>query len=263
MCTLSIIAIRSGAPGAYRVVMNRDERDDRPDAQPPSLHRFEGTAALAPIDALARGTWIAVNDHALTFTLMNRTDDRSGSSPPPPARPLSRGLIIPSIAHHKTSAGAIAAARALDWFRYPPCRLTVFAPGELADAPPTTATFSWSGSALGESIFTSAPLCFASSGLGDHLVQSRLPLFEASMRPAPDPQAQTRFHQHRWPESPSTSVLMSRPAHRTVSITTVDVGEAITMTYAPVRRARRPETGDPNDDLIVGHPITLSLRRPT
>lgn len=269
MCTLSIIAIRASvratgddsprppARSAYRVVMNRDERDDRPDARPPALHRFQSTAAIAPIDALAGGTWIAANEHALTFTLMNRTDERPVAIRSRPDKALSRGLIIPALAHHASLAAAIDAAKSLDWSYYPPCRLTIFAPGNAADAPPTTASFSWSGEALSESVFARDAICFASSGLGDYLVQTRLPLFDQSMQPTPDPSTQSRFHRHQWPDSPPTSVLMSRPAHRTVSITTVDVGEAITMSYATVRRTGSPET----HALVVADPVSTSLAR--
>lgn len=263
VCTLSVIAIRGeqigGSRAGYRVVMNRDERDDRPEAKPPAIHLYQGTPALAPIDALAGGTWIGVNAHGLTFTLMNRTDT---VKPAPPERPLSRGLIIPALAHHARLEDAIEAARALDWSRYPPCRLTIFAPGAVVAASPRIATFSWSGDAqigkgVDESIFASPAACFASSGLGDALVQIRVQLFEQTVQGGLDPSGQSRFHQHRWPESSPTSVLMSRPAHRTVSITTVEVGETITMAYSPVRRATGPGT----DELVVTEPVLASLVR--
>lgn len=261
MCTLSVIALRAAnraTTHGYRVVMNRDERDDRPLARPPEIHLYQGTPALAPVDALAGGTWIAVNTHALTFTLMNRTD---AAKPAPPQRPLSRGLIIPALAHLARLDDVIAAARALDWSRYPPCRLTIFAPPSGPNTSPRIATFSWSGAStnpkLDESIFTSDAACFASSGLGDALVQTRLPLFKQTVHAGPGPVAQSRFHQHRWADSPPTSVLMSRPAHRTVSITTVEVADSITMTYSPVLRTPGPET----DALTIGEPVLAGLVR--
>lgn len=263
VCTLSVIAIRGkqvgGSRAGYRVVMNRDERDDRPEAKPPAVHLFQGTPTLAPVDALAGGTWIAVNAHGLTFTLMNRTDP---VKPPLPERPLSRGLIIPALAHHAEFDNAIGAARRLDWSRYPPCRLTIFAPGAAVDASPRIATFSWSGDAVSgkgvdESIFASDAACFASSGLGDAIVQRRVPLFEQTLQRGLDPSAQAGFHLHRWPDSSPTSVLMSRPAHRTVSITTVEVRETITMAYSAVGRATGPGT----DALVVAEPVLASLVR--
>jgi hypothetical protein len=110
---------------------------------------------------------------------------------------------------------------------------------------------------LDESIFSSTAACFASSGLGDALVQTRLPLFEQTMGTDLSPGAQSRFHQHRWPDSPPTSVLMSRPAHRTVSITTVDVAHTITMAYSPVLRNPGPET----DAVTISEPTLASLAR--
>ena len=104
-----------------------------------------------------------------------------------------------------------------------------------------------------------APVCFASSGLGDHLVEVRLPLFErivasevARVRDG-DPDGgvhaerdalaalQDSFHAHAWPDRRHVSVMMHRDAARTVSTTAVEVvrdpwtGRArVRMDYKPI-----------------------------
>jgi len=235
VCTLSVITHRA-LELRYRVVMNRDERDDRLPARPPAILSFSNVQILAPTDTKAGGTWIAANEQGLTFALMNRTDTtRSLASP----ATQSRGLIIPAIAHHSALPAARDAARALDWSLFPPCRLTILGQdNNMLRA----ALLAWSGIDLDVETADIETLCLASSGLGDALVQTRIPLFHQFMKAndgSSPHESQSRFHQHRWLDTPETSVLMSRPAHRTVSITTVDVGpEEVVMTYSDVQRVK-------------------------
>lgn len=70
MCTLTWL-INPDSNG-YSLLFNRDERKTRKRAIPPELKVSEnGVSFLAPIDADAGGTWLAVNQYGLTVCLLN------------------------------------------------------------------------------------------------------------------------------------------------------------------------------------------------
>ena len=100
MCTLSFIARDSG----YLLGMNRDERIARGAGVLPDAREFNGTVAIYPSDG-ADGTWIGVNDHAITLALLNWNDVVPGAADKRKTR--SRGLLIPALIGSRfTSAGA-------------------------------------------------------------------------------------------------------------------------------------------------------------
>lgn len=101
MCTLALLPLPTGA---LLVAMNRDELRSRPAALGPAVHRWQRTAAIAPVDAHAGGTWIAVTEHGLVLTLLNRYDTPRAlqrALHPLPGAP-SRGHLIPSLADLRT-----------------------------------------------------------------------------------------------------------------------------------------------------------------
>lgn len=227
MCTLSIIPV----PGGLRLVTNRDESRRRPAALPPREHDAGGVRATWPIDPSSGGTWVAANERGLILSIINL--NRPEIPSPPPGAP-SRGLVIPRLAHLSEPAEAGEALAAMDLSAFAPFRLVAAA----ADQPILEAR--WDRRQVTLASHHGAPLCLASSGLGDALVEHRLDLFERLVvRPGPTPARQDEFHRHRWPERPETSVLMSRAAARTVSITAVDMrrGPAVwdyDVEYRPV-----------------------------
>jgi hypothetical protein len=83
------------------------------------------------------------------------------------------------------------------------------------------------------------PRCLASSGLGDHLVQCRLPLFREMVVPDPTQENQRAFHIHQWPDKLEYSVLMSRENARTASVTSVEYirGDLPNVVYESVAEA--------------------------
>lgn len=233
MCTLSAILLRSGT---LRVVMNRDERDDRPPALPPAWHDLNQPPARAiwPTDAKAGGTWFAATTHGLVFAIMNVSEQaapptQSPSSPAnlaaipdasyAPHTKLSRGSIIPSLVASQDLTAAITAAKSIRVADFPPFQLIIFAhKGNSLH----TKVLRWNTIDTTFNEYTAASACFASSGLGDAKVQHRLTLFQKMLaaNPTNHATAQDEFHHHQWPKSPHLSVLMRRPNHRTVSITT-------------------------------------------
>jgi len=255
MCTLSII---STAPGAFRIVMNRDEELTRAAAIAPAWRDLPAGAgrALFPTDPQGGGTWIAcvnaaapatTSGSSLFLAVMNGNPD---PRPPLPSGAQTRGNIIPRLITESLPTGAapdvwttLARARELPLNRFAPFRLVALS---RVDWPATEkkparlecklGTLTWNGKNASEDLLNPAlPRCFASSGLGDALVQCRLPLFAESVTPAPAAAAQDAFHAHQWPDRRHLSVLMTREDARTVSVTRVEVGAAgVEMTYATV-----------------------------
>ncbi len=237
MCTLSII---QPSPGAFRIVMNRDEERTRAEAIAPEWHDLPSHGGLAagraiyPLDPQSGGTWIAATTGGLVLAIMNGNPEPRPPAPRTlgPARTLSRGTIIPALL--RMTADPLVMLQQLRGFgleRFPPFRLVA-----LSRAGPKLVTFTWNGKVAFEELLNAAkPRAFASSGLGDALVQCRLPLFEETVGARPTAAAQDEFHRHMWPESRHLSVLMSREDARTVSITTVEMdGEGTRMNVAPV-----------------------------
>ena len=250
MCTLSIV---SGGSDGFSVVMSRDEEQSRSAGLPPSAHELAGgVRALWPTDPDAGGTWVATasghggsSGTGLVLCLMN------GNPTPRPARPenaVSRGTIIPKVigTNPPDAWAVLARVRELALHRLAPFRLVGLSRQAFAakgDKPSRVdcklVSFLWSGQRAFEEILDPRkPRCFVSSGLGDELVQVRLPLFDERVgAAAPELRgaAQETFHRHQWAERTNVSVMMVREGARTVSITTCTLDERrATMAYEPV-----------------------------
>ena len=204
---------------------NRDELHARPDALPPRVVRFGRHLAILPIDPVSGGTWVAVNDAAVMFALLNVNPPQRK---PIPADARSRGLLIPSLLH----CGSVRAAHDRLAVRgYQPFRLVAVDVRAILEC-------TWDGDGLTTRLrdIDDRPTMFTSSGLGDHFVaEPRARLFE-SFLDASDFSAsrQDEFHSHRWEAEPHLSVCMSRRDARTVSYTTVQVAvRHVTLTYLP------------------------------
>lgn len=288
MCTASLIPIHDpDHPGrviGVRLITNRDELRKRPPAAPPAWFPIgdSGWRAVYPIDPVGGGTWVAASTGGLILCLLN------ANPPPPPSLPhavaadaspdaaapnpglASRGLIIPSLLDSASARVAASRVQQLELTRFAPftllaADLAVNGPerqpdrGAGASASPGGACSRiwrayWDGRTVSIDQLGAAPICVASSGLGDALVAPRLPLFDSMVREADRamhlPSVQDRFHRHRWPSRPEISVLMSRRDARTVSITTVELlaggaggmggagstGATVTMVYEAIER---------------------------
>ena len=269
MCTVSVIPLLEEGSGrviGLRLVSNRDESRHRPQALPPTWRELdEGVRAIWPVDPLTSpalgssgavgnggragggGTWIAANSRGVVFSILNvnivapdALPDQPSPNPSGAVR-VSRGLIIPAVAAARDVAEAAEQVASMDLRRFAPFRLIV------ADASDglRVADFRWDGQGADLTLHGSFPIAFASSGLGDRVVEGRLPLFEEMVGgEQPTPRWQDRFHHHRWEKGGrgdddglgwARSVLMCREAARTVSITTVTVlGDQVQMTTEPV-----------------------------
>jgi hypothetical protein len=254
MCTLSIISVAAQdgwtrAPVGLRIVASRDEQRTRPPALAPRWRPLDqragqgATRAIWPTDPRGGGTWIAAADSGLVLCLLNLNLE---PEPPLPPDLVSRGRIIPSLISANGARAAIAGLRQMNLSLFAPFRLAAVEAG--AAEQPTILVARWDREELTVQPIDGTPMCLASSGLGDSLVQSRRDLFdELVVQQGQTPQAQDRFHLHHWPEQPEVSVLMSRPDARTVSITTVEVSAhagldgvfGVRMGYQPILEGGR------------------------
>lgn len=232
MCTVSIIPLASD----LRFVINRDEKRDRPDAARPQIVPLEdGGLAVWPIDEQGGGTWVAATSAGVVFGLLNG-NPRPYPQLPPPARLISRGLVIPSLVSATSAVDAVhALENAVELDRLAPFRLVVADRWAIADAV-------WDRTRLTINTRAVAPVCYVSSGLGDERVAPRLELWQSMVASGLSmEQAQENFHRHQWPDRPQISVMMSRPDARTVSVTRIDIraDQDSTLLYIDDRGAQR------------------------
>lgn len=238
MCTVSLIA---QASDGYRIVCNRDESRTRPPAAAPRWHPIDGGTgrALWPMDMEAGGTWIAASERGLSLCLLNLN---AGHIPDAGLPRQSRGLLLPELIGLESVEHAAERWLSRDLKGFAPCRMVGI---DLED--PRILEASWDGRTSRVSWHSGVPACFVSSGLGDHLVAPRLSLFEHMVvRAGATPESQDAFHRHVWPDRPHLSVMMSRAAARTVSVTTLEVSRTgspvhVHMAYEAVREQADPE----------------------
>lgn len=226
MCTVSLIPPH-GSRG-LRLVINRDERRSRMAAWPPRTCHDAGVALCAPIDPESLGTWVAGTSAGLAWTLTNR---HPNGELLPRAAAVSRGRLIPMLGSAPDLSEASARFTQIDLAPFAAFRLLVAGHGGVL-------LLEWDGRdrSVRREPFV-RPLVFASSSLGDALVETpRQHLFGTLVAAERDPWlAQDRFHQHAWPDRRHLSVVMSRPTACTVSLTTITIDDdRVELRYAPM-----------------------------
>lgn len=220
MCTLSIIGL--GERG-YRVGHARDEQRTRAEAVAPAWREVAGHKVLCPTDPDAGGTWVTLRDDGLCTGVLNVNIPGRGR----PEDALSRGEVPLMLAGLDSQSERRSLLAEHDWSRY--STFTGFAVERRAEGVPSVLVARWDGETVRVTREPGAdfsPVCVASSGLGDEIVQSRVPLFDGLVRADPTPQNQDAFHAHMWEDRPEQSVMMSRKDARTVSVTVVEVGDS-------------------------------------
>lgn len=234
MCTVSLV--RAG--GLARLMCNRDERYDRPAAWSPVVARAGRHLALHPVDPQGGGTWVAATGAGLAFALLNGDGD-------PVAQAPSRGRLVLELLTCTSLEEAVAEARALSRYDWPPFRLVA------TDGATLFELRARAGLAVVREQVLERAVMFTSSSLGEAVVAPlRQALFERFLAGTDDPfDAQDAFHRHRWPDRPHLSVHMRRHDAATQSLTTVDLRpRTISMRYEPTTE-------------VVGEPAMLSIDR--
>lgn len=245
MCTVSIVPTEGG----YRMMHSRDELRSRSAETLPEWRELPaGQRACWPTDPDAGGTWVGVREDGLVLGILNLNLRAQELPPGRPEPTVSRGLVIPELMGCSTLEDGVARLGEMQLLGMKPFRLMMGDLGSAGGRPrlaiarfdAMNLTFPRALSAL------DAPECLASSGLGDHLVQGRLPLFDELVRPDPSAANQGAFHRHQWSDRTPYSVLMSREQARTSSITTIEAraGTEPIVLYDPI------PLGDPRGDPV-------------
>lgn len=204
---------------------SRDELRSRSPEQAPAWRMLEnGLRACWPTDTDAGGTWVAVREDGFYLGLVNlNASDAELDADRPEQTHISRGDLIPMLMESDSVNDAIERLISMDLRGMKPFRLLLVGPVPEGGFASAIARFGGSVVTLPAPFEPVVrPRCLASSGLGDHLVQCRLPLFRELVVPDPSPENQRAFHFHQWPDRLEYSVLMSRENARTSSVTAVE-----------------------------------------
>jgi hypothetical protein len=227
MCSLSWVRRRD----ALIVVMNRDERRDRPPARPPRRWRGGIEAFTAPVDGEAGGTWIAARDSGVVLALMNHQapDDAGVVGTVGSGGRISRGVLVTTLAAEAAPPDA-ARLRAAGLASYAPFRLFVTGPRV---AP---YVFTWNGATLAtRRLDPRLGFLTSSSWNARAVVPARHARFRAFARAHPRPTRADLLGFHARADDPRGTpwaICMSRDDARTVSMTVVEVTAAgVAMRY--------------------------------
>lgn len=231
MCTASWLF----AGEEFCLLFNRDERRVRPRGLPPRPAETGGVRYLAPVDAAAGGTWIAVNEHGLLFALLNRTEEGVA----PGSGSTSRGSVIPALVGFSGASRANQGLAALDLRQCAPFRL-------LVRDPRSREMFcsAWNGTILDSvELDTNAGL-LCSSSLGDERVtRARTPQWERLFEKDRPPRLEElrHFQRSHEPEPSAESVCMHRDDAETVSHVEIRIVSGLaTMSYVDGSPCRNP-----------------------
>jgi len=233
MCTLSVIQTADG----FRVVHNRDELRSRAEGEPPAWRgvagangRGGGWRAIYPVDPAAGGTWVAARDDGVVYAILNVNPSAAGEGS------VSRGRVILDLLGRPADAP----------LRHPESdRMRSYRVVRVrrdGDAIVVEEHRSLGEERTDDRRVLAGPRVWVSSGLGDAVVEPRVPLFAEVVGANPTAAGQDRYHRHRWADRPEISVLMSRGDARTTAITTVEVdgdggGGVVRMGYEGVGEA--------------------------
>lgn len=210
MCTVTWLRSASG----YQLFFNRDELRSRQQAQPPQLHRENGTTYIAPIDGDAGGTWISVNQYGLTLCLLNnyraatKLAERDWNS---------RGLLVSRFAPRATVGEIVAEIKETDLSRNKPFDLLIFDNGQLP------VQIAWDGFRLEVKHNPEMPLTSSSFNTAQ-VIRNRLTQLEKGKNLGAD--MLHRFHASHNPEKGAYSVCMHRDDACTVSFSHIVVDES-------------------------------------
>lgn len=237
MCTASWFATDAG----YELFFNRDERRSRLRAVPPTADVREGLRVLAPTDADAGGTWLAVHEGGLGVALLNAwhvtVEDRAAFR--------SRGLLVRDLASSATPEVLAARLQAEDLARYRGFTLLVLFPGRAAQG------FRWEGRALEP--FRPDPPLVSSSVRFEDARAARTAAF-GRHRDVPRASARERalaFHRSQDPVPGPLAVCMRREDASTVSLSHVVVdAHSVHLAYAD----------GPPDEVPLGPALRVARR---
>jgi uncharacterized protein with NRDE domain len=212
---------------SYGVLFNRDESRKRLEAQPPSTFLEGDCSYLSPVDSDAGGTWIWVNRYGLIGCVLNNYSRHDKV----PGHPVSRGLLLKSLACQKTIIEIRAEIDKEELENYRPFFLLLIAAESIA-------LLSWDGGQFGCRMDEAVSVPITTSGYKpEEVIAYRKEQFEklTGRRPEYSFEDLLLYQCQHDPHLPTHSVLMSRPHARTVSQSQVRVEpKEISFSYATV-----------------------------
>ncbi|MBT8355425.1 MAG: NRDE family protein [Desulfofustis sp.] len=232
MCTLSWWHTER----AYGVFFNRDESIRRSVAEPPAARKQDGLVHLSPHDPDGGGTWIFANRAGLIGCLLNNYQ-----APFKALQPVSRGLLLRSLAGQPAVAAAAEAVEQVDHLSYSGFHLFLF------DAE-SKLLYTWDGISLVRQSGNEIDRPLASSGFrSQEVAYYRQDKFRLEVLPEDESYLDRLqdFHNAHDERFPAHSPLMVRSDARTVSQSRVAVEpQQISFSYRSVyeNRAIQPAT---------------------
>ena len=225
MCTLAWLR----QPGGFLLWHSRDERRSRGVAIPPAVGQGQGTRWIAPRDSDSGGTWVGVNTHGVVVGIANLF----GAGPSvPPARKISRGLLVEELLGSPTTVQVARRMASLDLKAFEP--FTLVALNEL-DAP---LLLRWDRVRLAHVPPLGENLLVTSAGGSQAIEEQRTALFH----PSTGVTAEAIESLYRAPpESARASICVHSAEVSTVSLTRIEVAaEQVSLTYTPGQPCRTP-----------------------
>lgn len=234
MCTVAVIQCAQG----LIVAGNRDERLTRLAAEPPKEMRAGGLRWLAPIDGEEGGTWTAVNELGVAFSLLNNYQASALQTLAeqlyaPIAAPISRGHVVAHVADCADVTAVVSSLRDgdLELSRVRPFNLIV------ARLNGGAHQLDWDGKALTIAELLLPALVVSNGGDLSRATTARTATFDAQRRNwseqgPTDAQLAALFGSHE-PAKDHYSVCMHLPPFaKTMSHTTIRLrANAATMRY--------------------------------
>jgi hypothetical protein len=213
MCTVTWLFDNRGD---YHLFCSRDEKHNRAVADPPTNFYRDGVRYIAPRDPDCGGTWISVNEAAVSLCLLNGVGGRGL---------VSRGLLVVALANSVSQREAVRRVRAVHLNRFAPFQLAVLEP---ACQP---LLLEWNGAKLRTIDDASSFVPLTSSSHDPELVRNIRTACFQYMSPESVP-AFASFHRSHEPAAGPYSVCMHRDDASTVSFTEVTVsGGSVSMAY--------------------------------
>lgn len=237
----------SSSPGELVLCFNRDEQHSRAESLPP---RVWPEKFLAPVDAAAGGTWLAVRSDGLVLALLNHYPSGFRRR----SQAWSRGALVTTLAGMEVRPTA-AVMRDAGLARMNPFRLVVLGLDEVPEM------FTWDGRRLVRRALDSGLAFVTSSSWNTRAVTAaRQALFRKwrLTHPTPNPAKMRGFHGDAAHSRGSPwAVCMSREDARSVSLNTVRV----TPRRAVMTQQFREREADSFSGAVHRATLTLSPSR--
>jgi hypothetical protein len=227
MCTLAWLPRTDG----LSLWHSRDERRTRGWAVPPMVEHGNHVAWISPRDSDSGGTWVGVNTFGVVVGIANLF---VAGEPVPPARKVSRGLLVQQLLDSPSTLQVERRMRAMDLLSFEPFTLVSVETG----APPLI--LRWDRSMLSRIQPLGTALLVTSAGGNQDIEQARLRLFESEGAAKLTPARVEELYRAP-PGGNDSSVCVHRAEVSTVSLTKIEVTPShVFLTYTPGQPCQTP-----------------------